>query len=182
MIPCWLATLWLIRQADETADRAPAWLARHWTMCPPCRARHEAHVRLARQLAAAVPQVEPSPFLAARLAAVVRGGAAARAGHSWLALRLAGLAALLALSVWLVAPPRRPAGPVAESTVPSVGLAAIVDATLAEPARLTDDPRLAVVRQALDEPLQQEFQRLLADAGSAWRSLAADFSPSPAGP
>ena len=134
---------------------------------------------MARQLAAAVPRVEPPPFLAARLAAVARGGAAPRAGHSGRALRLAGFTALVALSVWLVMPPRRP--PVKPATPPA-NLAALMDVTLAEPVRLAGDPRVAAVTQALDQPLQQEFKRLLADAGSAWSSLAADFGRSPAGP
>lgn len=182
MIRCSLATLWLIRHADETVDRTPAWLARHWATCRPCRARQQAHAHLGRQLAAAVPKVEPPPFLAARLAAVARRGAAPRAGHSRLALHLAGLTALLALSLLLLAPPRQPASPGAASTTPPVGLAAIMDATLAEPARLARDERLTAVTQVLDQPLQQEFKRLLADAGNAWSSLAADFSRSPAGP
>jgi hypothetical protein len=134
---------------------------------------------MGRQLAAAVPRVETPPFLAARLAAVARGGAAPRAGHSRRALRLAGFTALAALSVWLIVPPQRP--PVKPATPPA-NLAALMDATLAEPARLAGDPRLTAVTQVLDQPLQQEFKRLLADAGNAWRSLAADFSPSPIGP
>jgi hypothetical protein len=181
MMACWISRLWLIRHADEYGATPPARLARHLAGCAACRARRETHHRLATRLAASVPRREPPPFLAARIVAAARAAAPRRPAVSFRRLRWAG-AAMIALtaglSLWLAIRPAKTPRPVA----PPLELAALVRETISQPMQLADRQRLAVVTRSLAQPLEQEWRRLQADADSAWHTLAADFTPSPAAP
>ncbi len=82
------------------------------------------------------------------------------------------------LSLWLAIRPAKTPRPVAAP----LELAALVRETISRPMQLADQQRLTMVTRSLAQPLEQEWQRIQADANGAWHTLAADFTPSPAAP
>ena len=180
MLRCRLVQTWMSLSADT--DRTPSGRCqRHLASCPACRSAGETTTRLVRSLEGGAGRLrQPAPpFLAARIVAAVRAPAPStyRAwGLAWTRVAWTVGVIVLGLLVGVVSWPRKSSTPGSAISVAQVdpngpGLAA----NLA--SRLPDSASLLAFGARLDEPLEQEWQRMLADARTAARSLAAAFVP-----
>ena len=180
MFLCRLAQYWMSFRADT--DRPPSrWCESHLASCPDCRRAAEATAQLTRRLertAGGLRRPVP-PFLASRIITAVR----ATPPRASQALRIAwprvawtlGAAMLVLLAgvaswSWKSGD-LKPANSTTQVAQNALDLAANL------PFRLPDGAHLLAYGARLDEPLEREWQRVVADAQSAARSLAAAFVP-----
>jgi len=124
------------------------------------------------------------PFLAARIVNAVRADSSSRGPEPRLALRrwavglgVAGLAALLTLKLvpWQTREVAHLASATNAATTSTTSPA--VGSVPNLPFRLPDSASLMAYGARLDEPLEREWQHMVADAQAAARSLAANFIP-----
>lgn len=169
---------------NADTDRPLAgWCARHLKSCPACQHASAMTTQLTHRLTRSSRRVRQAapPFLAARVVNAVRADGSGRGRRPCLRLRrLAlgfGVAGLLALLTLMLAPWR---------TREATHLASATNATKTAPPserganlpfRLPDSASLMAYGARLDEPLEREWQHMVADAQAAARSLAANFIP-----
>jgi len=175
---------------NADTDRPLAgWCARHLKSCPACQHVGAMTTRLTHRLARSnrrVRQAAP-PFLAARIVNAVRAGGSSRGRQPRLGLRrLAvgfGVAGLLALLTLMLAPWRTREATHLASATTTTTTAPPIERGANLPFRLPDSASLMAYGARLDEPLEREWQHMVADAQAAARSLAANFIPDrPTGP
>ena len=181
MLLCRLVQTWMSLDAD-TDRPPPRWCERHLASCPACQRAGHATAQLTRRLTQAVGGLrQPAPpFLASRIIAAARTTAPSSASAAWRvawtrvawALGAASLAILAAVTWW----PRVSSGlDPATSVVHVAQNPPDLAATL--PFKLPASAHLLAYGARLDEPLEREWQHMVADARTAARSLAAAFVP-----
>lgn len=180
MFLCRLVQSWMSLHADT--NQAPAgWYQRHLSACPTCRHAAQTTAQLVRRLqhsSDGLRQPVP-PFLTRRvLASIYRPAGTVPAPprrFPWPRFAWAMAAAclvLLAAGIWQS---RQTGGPASTATVAELAPPRNLASTL--PFKLPDRTHLLAYGAKLDEPLEQEWQRMLADARTAARSVAAAFVP-----
>lgn len=188
MLLCRLVQSWMSLNADTDRPLA-GWCNRHLKSCPVCQHADARTTQLTRHLARSSGRVRQAapPFLAARVVNAVRADDSSRGRQPRLGLRRLAVgfsvAGLLALLTLMLGPWR---------TREAMHLASATNATTIAPPfqrganlpfRLPDSASLMAYGARLDEPLEREWQYMVADAQAAARSLAANFIPDrPTGP
>jgi anti-sigma factor RsiW len=163
--------------ARAAAVSLPGWCRRHLTACPHCRSALAAETALDRQLRASLTLTRhpPPAGMNARILAACRetrlrpGGGHRLAGWLKPALAVAGLGLLAAGVWWGQRPGPRPASPPVAAP-PSRLL-------VAEALNVLDLEPLRRAAERMNDPLQRELERVLADFRAATQSLAAAFLP-----
>jgi len=163
-------------------DRPPShWCERHLASCPACRRAGRVNVQLARHLertAMGLRRPVP-PFLASRILTAVRATPAPASQAlriAWTRVAWTLGAAMLVLLAGVASWPWKPGDLRPANATTQVARNAL-DLATNLPFRLPDGARLLAYGAKLDEPLEREWQRVVADAQSAARSLAAAFVP-----
>ena len=170
MIQCGRTRWWMLLHLDEGA-RHPEWLEKHLAGCAQCRERMQTHLDLGVGLSRSKARLATPPFLATRIIAAVAARPLVPPPWWGGSGRLAVPAALILVTGLISWMAWRPVGPTATSKAPSTELAEAVGEVLP----MATARELVAIAGRMDNPLEQELQNLLADAGNAWRALRADL-------
>ncbi len=166
----------LARQARGTP---PRWCRRHLAACPRCQLELAAETALEDRLRRGpAPQLPPAPVgLNARILAALdrasRPPAPVRAGGGWKPALAAAALVVLAAGGLIWSNRSRPAPQHAASTPAPPRPVLTVPTNLVVP----DAEQLLALTARLNDPLQQELDRVLNDLRTAGQSLAATFLP-----
>lgn len=170
---CWMFQKAICLAVDHDSKLSP-WVERHVHHCPGCQRVQKAHRQVAAVLSAAAERhrLEPSPFLHARIMANLDNSGRQlplRFGMvSWARpLFLMGLSVVLILGI-LIWHEFRTVSPYALTSL---------DSQTEEPQAQLNASQLLALTDALEQPLEKEFNLMMKDAKAAAASLAANFLP-----
>lgn len=171
---CYWHQFWIQRRLDD--DRPPVrGQLRHLQACSGCREWHAGQTRLIHALRKRpVTTEEPSPYLVSRVMnEITRAPQESRSRPAiWFGTGLAG-AACAGLLLFLLMPAPDPDRVARNATRP------VLDSQWIEmTTRMAGGDRLFEVATNLNQPLQQEMDRVIQDARQVLKSLSHDFVPS----
>jgi hypothetical protein len=168
----------IIKSSLDGAVALPDAAQRHTQECATCREIYESERGIIRELRGGAEDMEPSPFLHARIISAIEnaGQEPQRKRHRLPASWAAGMAAACALALVYTLMSQRvetPRAPVANASHPATPAAL----DLALNVKLPDGNQVRQWAGKLDEPLETEQKLVISDAKTALSALADNFLP-----